>query len=134
MEFTFGPRHRIVTRSARFPWFRVAASVSVGVVLGFMLLTACGIAHADVRDDKLRAAIAMEPPCTQLSLVAYAIAVNRDRGTPAARAVPTVSPMTPERILPYVRPLTAWIYSGNMNTLTAENIRLHYLTTCGSTL
>lgn len=53
MEFTFGPRHRTVIRSARFPWVRVALTVATGMALGLMLLAALGIltpAHAGTLD------------------------------------------------------------------------------------
>lgn len=46
-DFTFGPRHRIVTRTRGFPWARAALTVAVGIALGIMLLFAAGIAHAE---------------------------------------------------------------------------------------
>lgn len=52
IEFDFGPRHRVVTRTYRFPWVRLALSVALFVAFVVMLLAASGLlakAHADVK-------------------------------------------------------------------------------------
>lgn len=49
LDFTFGPRGRLATRSVRFPWVRILLSIATGLALGLMLLAAMGIltpAHA----------------------------------------------------------------------------------------
>ena len=72
-QFTFGPRHRLVTSTRGFSWVRAGLTVAVGVALGVMLLFACGLAHADTRSDSLQL-------CQRSGEVTYVIAMMRDAG------------------------------------------------------
>lgn len=48
-DFSFGPRHRLVTSTRPFSWTRAVLTVIVGVTLGMMMLLACGVVHAETQ-------------------------------------------------------------------------------------
>lgn len=110
MEFTFGPRHRVVTRTRRLSFARAILTVLLSAALGvWLLLASMGVAHAGQPQELRAAAERLNSECRDNPRAVGACAArdgvlaqlrasgtcwNAKAATPAALWVPCARPLT----------------------------------------